>query len=166
MELHLESIHWERRQPDWLAAGVAGFAAGAVLMMLGMFWSHVVEGTPWLNSHRVAAILMGPQAMQSSDFSLGIVLVALFTHYLLGVVFGLALGFVLAGLRFDSSPERALTVGALFGLVLYLLNFHVMSSAFPWFAEIRGWVTLVMHLIFGLTAAALYWKLQRAPRSR
>jgi hypothetical protein len=166
MELRLDSIHWERRETDWLAAAVAGFAAGAILMMLGLFWSHLVEGTPWRNSHRVAAILLGPDALLQSGFSFGIVMTALATHYLLGIGFGLVLGYVLAGLHFEASPQAAMLVGAVFGLALYLLNFFVMSSAFPWFVESRGWATLVMHLVFGVSAAALYWKLQRAPGSR
>lgn len=45
---------------------------------------------------------------------------------------------------------------ALFGLALYLFNFHVMVLAFPWFAEPRGWAAVCAHLVFGGVAAAVY----------
>jgi hypothetical protein len=46
-------------------------------------------------------------------------------------------------------------------VVLYLLNFYGMTRFFPWFAELRGAPTVITHLIFGITAAFLYWKFNR-----
>lgn len=34
MELHMQSHHWERRMPDWLAASVAGLVGGALVIVL------------------------------------------------------------------------------------------------------------------------------------
>lgn len=39
MELHMQSHHWERRMPDWLAASVAGIVGGALVIVLEFFWS-------------------------------------------------------------------------------------------------------------------------------
>jgi hypothetical protein len=52
-------------------------------------------------------------------------------------------------------------VGLVFGVLLYVLSFHVATQAFGWLAELRGWTTLLAHLIFGVTASLLYWKLAR-----
>ena len=62
----------------------------------------------------------------------------------------------------ESSPFarellRMQVLGAVFGLALYLINFYVVTGAFPWFAELRGWSTLITHLIFGVSASLLYW---------
>ena len=61
-------------------------------------------------------------------------------------------------------------IGAVFGLLLYLINFHLLTQVFPWFRELRGWITLTAHLVFGISAALLYWKLARrgveSPRDR
>jgi hypothetical protein len=162
MDLRLHTFHWEHRLPDWPAAAVAGFAAGAVLMMLELFWTALVTGgNQWHSSHLIAAILMGPDALQSSDFSVGIVTVALGTHYALGTGFGLVLGWIIAGFHWERKLGMTLAIGALFGLVLYLLDFQVMTSVFPWMAGLRGWTTLLAHLVFGLAAAIMYWKLNR-----
>jgi hypothetical protein len=52
-------------------------------------------------------------------------------------------------------------IGAAFGVLLYLINFHGATALVPWFAELRGWANLVAHLVFGMTAAILYWQLAR-----
>ena len=34
-------------------------------------------------------------------------------------------------------------------------------AIFPWFAEVRDWITLAAHIVFGVTAAATYKALER-----
>lgn len=167
MELHMHSHRWAQRMPDWPAAAVAGFAAGAILMVLELFWSTLIaDASPWVVSHKIAAIAMGPAALQSTDFSfsLGVVAAALVTHYVLGIVLGLVLAAVIAPFHLDSSLGMVLLTGAVFGLAIYLLNFYGMIRFFPWFADMRGWATLAAHLIFGMAAAAMYWNFERVDR--
>jgi uncharacterized membrane protein len=162
MDLHLPSHHWEHRLPDWAAAAVSGFVAGAALMVVDLLWSALVSGeSPWRTSHLIAAIVLGPNALASSEFGLGVVTAALLTHYALGIAFGLLLAFILAGFHWDSSLGMTALVGAVFGLVLYAVNFHVMTQIFAWFTELRGWPTLAAHLLFGTLAALLYLRLNR-----
>ena len=60
MELHLDGVRrWARREPDWAAAAVSGFAAGAVLMVLELLWAGATGANVWDASHRIAAILVG-----------------------------------------------------------------------------------------------------------
>lgn len=161
MDLHLHSYPRLRR-PDWAAAASAGFTAGAVVMVLELFWSLLAYNTgPWAVSHLIAAIVMGPATLQSSEFSVAVVAVALLAHYALGVVFGLLLAIAITSLSLDSSVGMVSVAGVVFGACLYLLNFHGMTRFFPWFINLRGAETLWMHLIFGVTAALLYWKLNR-----
>jgi ribose/xylose/arabinose/galactoside ABC-type transport system permease subunit len=161
MALYMPSTR-SRRLPDWPAAAVAGLAAGAVLMVLELFWSTLVSGdSPWLASHMIAAIVMGPDVLQTSHFSLYIVAVALAAHYVLGTLFGLLLAAIMVPLHLASHVATVALAGAVFGGALYLLNFYGMVQFFPWFASWRGAATLATHLLFGITAALLYWKLDR-----
>lgn len=161
MDLKLHSYP-RHRLPDWAAAATAGFAAGAVVMVLELFWSTLASGRgPWGVSHMIAAIVMGPAVLQSNDFSLAVVSVALVAHYILGIAFGVILAVIVAPFLRDSNVGLVLLAGAVFGALLYLLNFHGMTHFFPWFADWRGTRALLMHLVFGLTAALLYWKLNR-----
>ena len=152
----------ERRPVDWPAAAVAGFGAGAILMVLDLVWSLAVTGEgPWVAPRMIAAIVMGPEVLASSGFDLGIVVLALLLHYAFGIVGGLVIAAVSAALGLDSRLDLAVLTGAAFGLVLYIVNFHVMVSVYPWFAEIRGWVALLINLVFGIATTMLYWKLER-----
>ncbi|MGA0610683.1 hypothetical protein [Caldimonas sp. KR1-144] len=162
MHMRLQSHQWVHRDPDWVAAGVAGLAAGAVLMVIELLWPALVGGSDsWHAARMIAAIVMGPGPLQSNGFALDVVLVALVTHYALGVLFGIALGFVIAGFRLDSSTGLVLVTGAVFGLALYLINFYGMTRVFTWFAEIRGWPMAINHVLFGMVAAWLYRFLER-----
>jgi hypothetical protein len=164
MELQLHLHRWERHDPDWSAAAVSGFAAGAVLMVLELLWATVESSTgPWRISQLVAALVLGPDTLRSPayDFSTLVVAVALATHYVLGTVFGMLLGFISAGFRYDTSPGMLAIVGVVFGALLYVFSFHGATQVFGWLVELRGWTTLIAHLIFGVTASLLYWKLAR-----
>ena len=169
MELHIHAPAWNRaRTTDWAAAAVAGFAAGAVLMLLELMWAastDILSG-PWRISSLVAALAMGPTALENTGPSFGVLAVALVTHYVLGVVFGLVLGFLIGRLHYEQSAGMMQVLGVVFGAVLYFINFHVMTQFFPWFTELRGWATLIAHLVFGMTASLLYWKLARTGASR
>lgn len=160
MELHMHSHRWEQRMPNWTVAAVSGFAAGAVLMILELLWSTVIMGaSPWAISNMVAAIVLGPDTLQATaDFSLPIVATALVIHYVLGIALGLILAAILMPFHFDSSIGMATLTGAVFGIVVYIFNFYGMSHVFFWFAGMRGVAALLAHVIFGVTAAAMYWK--------
>ncbi|HEX4510125.1 MAG TPA: hypothetical protein VH328_08605 [Burkholderiaceae bacterium] len=171
MELHLHSTshpshHWQRRAPDWIAAAVAGFAAGALVMVVEMLWSAFVQGaSPWTLPRMVAAIGLGPASLGSdSGFNAPVLGTALAIHYALGIVFALVLAVIIAPFRLDSSVGLALLVGAVFGVALYLFDFYGMARAFTWFEQVRGGGMLMLHVIYGLAAAALYCKLERRER--
>lgn len=163
MDLHLNLPGWREHAPDWTAAAVAGFAAGAVLMVIELAWvaMFAAEG-PWRSSHLVAAIVMGQQTAFTSEFNLLVVSVALLTHYALGIVFGLVLAAVVALTHREDSVASVEAIGIAFGALLYFVNFHGMTVWMPWFIEMRGWATFLAHLAFGLAAALLYWKLRRS----
>lgn len=73
----------------------------------------------------------------------------------------MTLGYILAGFRYDTTVMAMLLIGAAFGVLLYLINFFVLTQVFSWFKELRGWTTLAAHLVFGISTALLYWKLAR-----
>lgn len=163
MDMQLHSASWRRHAPDWVAAAVSGFAAGALLMVLELAWvaMFAAEG-PWRSSHLVAAIALGPETAFTSEFNLTVVLVALLIHYALGIAFGLGLAVVVALLHREDSVLSVEVVGLAFGALVYFTNFHALTFLMPWFIEMRGWATLMAHLALGLVAAVLYWKLRRA----
>jgi hypothetical protein len=166
MELDHRSMTLDRRTPDWAVGLVSGLAAGAVLMVLDLLWSVVVEsGGPWRTSHMIAPIFTGADAAQLTEykFSWGVVAIALAVHYALGMLFGLVLAAVMTPLHLDVTPAKAIVAGIVAGAILYVVNFHLLTQMFPWLAELRGWPSIAANLLFGATAALLYCKLGRIP---
>src|SRR4051812_47602290 len=97
MELHMHSHRWGARQPDWAAAAVAGFGAGGILMVLELAWTaFIAQGDPWLATRMVAAMVLGWDALQTTGYSLAVVVAALVVHYVLGIAFGVLLAAVIA----------------------------------------------------------------------
>ncbi|ALX16510.1 sodium:proline symporter [Burkholderia cepacia JBK9] len=100
-----------------------------------------------------AAIVMGRRVLGSAGgFDPLIMGVATLVHAALSLVYAAALARLVHGL----SLRAALLAGGAFGLVLYGVNLYAFTARFPWFIPVRGAITLVAHLVFGITAAAVY----------
>lgn len=162
MELPLHSRKLAENAPDWAAAAISGFVAGALLMVMEMLWAtDVTDATPWTMSHMIAAVIIGPDTAQAHHFDIGVVAIALATHYILGMAYGIMLAIVLAELRIDVRIGQSLAIGALFGMLVYLVNFYGMTAFFPWFIEARGLPAFMAHVLFGMASAFFYCKLER-----
>ncbi len=136
------------------AAVVAGLIAGAVFMMLEMILvPMIMGGTPWAPPRMIAAIAMGPDVLPPpATFDLGIVIVAMMVHFALSIVLALLFALLAKGRPMGTT----IMIGAVFGLVVYLVAFYVMTAFFPWFAEARNWLSLLLHVIFGAVLGWVY----------
>ncbi|KVW16866.1 sodium:proline symporter [Burkholderia cepacia] len=100
-----------------------------------------------------AAIVMGRRVLDVSDgFDPLVMAVATFVHLVLSLVYAAVLAKTIRTL----SLAAALLAGGAFGLILYGVNLYAFTAIFPWFVPVRGAITLVAHLVFGITAAAAY----------
>lgn len=139
---------------DAKAAVWAGVIAGIVFVLLEMLMLPMfLGGSAWGPPRMIAAIAMGSDVLAPpATFDAVIFLVAVVIHLVLSI----ALGFVFALLAKGRTIGTAILVGVVFGLVIYLFNFYVMTAVFPWFAEARNWVTIVAHLVFGIVLGWSY----------
>lgn len=162
----MDVVHTHRlsyRKPDWKAGLYAGLIAGVVFLVLEMLLVPLfMGGSPWGPPRMIAAIVMGREVLPPPEtFEAGILLGALVLHFALAIVFGLLLAVIISLFNFDSSAGLTFAVGAVFGLLLYYVNFYGMTAFFPWFAEARNWLSLVLHMLFGVAAAESYFQLEK-----
>lgn len=137
---------------DWAAAGWAGVVAGLTMILLETLLSALFNG-PDDPVRSIAAIALGDSVLPPlSPLTAIVFLAAMGVHLPLSLIYARALAVLSHGLR----PAPAAAVGASFGAVLYALNYYALSTAFPWFAQARGWIALTAHLAFGVTAAVSY----------
>lgn len=165
MELQAQQSHrWESRMPDWPAAAVAGLVAGAIAMVIDLLWTALVQGgNPWQTSHQVAALLLGPELLagDTQSFKLHIVGLALLIHYALGVAFGCLVAYVATSYHYEGDLPIIEAIGGFLGLMLFFINFYALQPLFPWVQEMRSGAYLIEHIVFGVVAAMVYWKLAR-----
>jgi uncharacterized membrane protein YagU involved in acid resistance len=139
---------------NWKAAIIAGIVAGAIFMILEMILVPLVGGgSPWGPPRMIAAIGMGKEVLPPpGDFALMPVMVAMVIHFILSIIFAVILAFIIQ--RF--SLGLAILIGAIFGLLLYFINFYGFTAFFPWFAMARNAISIFSHIVFGAAAAWIY----------
>lgn len=148
---------------DWSAAVWAGIISGAVFVMLEMLMVPMfLDGSPWGPPRMIAAIVLGRDVLPMPEgppptFDAGVLMAAMVVHFALSVAYAVALALAISRM----STGAAIGAGAVFGLVLYLINFYVLTAVFPWFAMARNWVSIVVHVLFGVIAAAAYKALEK-----
>ena len=125
---------------DWSSAIWSGIIAGAVFMMLEMVMVPLfIGGSPWGPPRMIAAIGMGKGVLPPPDtFALVPMMVAMAIHFMLAIV----LAVVLALFVNRVGLGMAALAGAVFGLVVYLINFYGFTALFPWFEMARNWVSI------------------------
>lgn len=142
---------------DWLAAALAGVAAGVVAtaaqMVLWWSASYPLPDTLLRDSRLAAAIVLGNAVLPPPvSFDWTVMLIATLVHFALSAVYGL-----LGAPLFAKLPRLGgVLAGTALGLALYGINMYGFTALFPWFETSRDWITATAHAIFGATAALGY----------
>lgn len=135
-------------------AGVlAAIVATAVQLLLWRAYAFPLPAALFRDARLAAAIVLGRSVLPPpATFDWRIMLVATGVHFTLSIVYA----FVLAAAIGRLAAREAIATGALFGLVLYVVNMYAFTWLFPWFAITRDGITAVAHVAFGITAGATY----------
>jgi hypothetical protein len=141
----------------WLSIILAGIVAGVVSTLIQMLlWLIFTDGLPaflYRDARLTAAVLLGTSVLPPpATFDVGVMLTATLIHFGLSIIFAAVLAWIDAYLQ--AVPVFLLGIG--FGTALYLVNLYGFTVIFPWFAQTRGWITLIAHGAFGLTAIMVY----------
>ena len=146
-----------KRITRWGKGAYAGIIAGALFLTLEMFLIKVLGGGHLWDPVRLSAsIAMGNGAVASErPITSDILFVGLLVHFLLSIWYAVLLGILIHKLK----PSLAVMGGAGFGLLMYLFHFYVLAGIYPWVVDFRGGIALVTHLIFGMSVAWIYSRL-------
>lgn len=134
---------------DTKAAIWSGIIAGLVFVMAEMILiATVAGGSPWGPPRMMAAIVMGTDVLPPpATFDVVITMIGMMIHFVLSIVLAFILGFAIS--RWRLGTGKAILLGIVFGLIVYLVNFYIFTGLFPWFSNARNAITLVSHLLFG-----------------
>jgi hypothetical protein len=145
------------RQSYWHAMIWAGVIAGTLATLVQvLLWLIFTEDFPAIlfrDARLTAALLLGRSVLPPpATFDAGIMLAATLVHFSLSILYAAMLAPF--AVRLGSVP--ALLSGAVFGAALYIVNLYGFTAIFSWFAQARGWITLVAHVMFGVTIISAY----------
>jgi hypothetical protein len=129
-----------------IPAAIAGLIAGAVMLI-------VPHASPWEGLTTFTPAVIG-RVLPMSWGVPGAGVVAL--HLALSVIYGFIISLVVINIH----ELRAVFIGGLVGLGLYLINFGIVSA---WLPALRGneVSVIITHGVFGLIAAGAYRGLLR-----
>lgn len=135
-----------------LAAGIgAGVIATVIQLVLWWLTAMPIPETLFRDARLTAAMVLGSGVLPPpSTAQWDILLVATLIHFALSFGYALAPSHLASRLR----PGPALLAGAVYGLTIYVVNMYGFTALFPWFTVARDWVTLVTHIVFGVTLMA------------
>ncbi len=112
-------------------------------------------GSPWGPPRMIGAMLLGPDVLPPpASFDLGVFLVAMMIHFILSLILAVPLAWAISHWRWGLGAS--IGAGAVYGLIIYLVNFYVLTALFPWFASARTPITLGAHIAFGLVLGWTY----------
>lgn len=141
----------------WAAFGAAVGSTVIELLLWSIAGDDAVRNL-FRDARLTAAIVLGRSVLgTSTGFDPIVMGVATLVHAALSLAYAAVLAMVVRNM----SLGAALLAGGVFGLILYGVNLHAFTAIFPWFIAVRGAITLVAHLVFGVTAAAVYHVVKR-----
>lgn len=144
---------------SWSAAIGAGIVAGVVATgaQVILWWSFTdaLPGILFRDARLAAAILMGPEVLPPpATFDWQVMAAATFIHFAISIAYGLILAWLIS--RFDMGIGCSLLAGSIYGVTLYVMNMYGVTFIFPWFSAARDWITVVAHVVFGISLAWTY----------
>jgi hypothetical protein len=152
----------EDRDFNWAAAGWAGLVAGTLYIVLDSVLITLFTGGASSDVVRQIAEIALHQAAPPprTAYTALVFFAAMVVHLPLSLIYARGIAAVVQGM----DPVRASFFGAGLGAGLYGVNYYLFVRLFPWFADGRGWITLLSHVVFGTAAAWIYVEL--TPRAR
>jgi hypothetical protein len=142
----------------------SGLLAGAMFAAAQVI-AAVTTGDPAVIAfRRSASVLLGPAALTTTPTAIAIV-VGLIAHAYLSTMYGLSYGIYNSALSAPTrrSPHRQAAIGALYGVVLWLVNLQLFARiVFPWLLAIPQPLQVFLHAVcFGLPLGLRYATAER-----
>lgn len=122
-------------------------------VLLWLIFTDDFPGVLFRDARLTAALVLGQSVLPpQATFDAGMMFVATLVHFALSIAFAA----LLSPFAIRLNNVAALLAGAVFGVVLYIVNLYGFTALFPWFVQARGWITLVAHAVFGISAVAVF----------
>ncbi len=151
-----KSLNWRAVIAAGMIAGIV--ATGVQIVLWGLFLDDALPWNLYRDARFTAAMLMGPEVLPPpSTLDWTVMAVATSIPFMLSIAHSLVLACLISRLGMMLS----LTMGLIYGLGIYVVNMYGVTFIFAWCSEVRDWITVATHAVFGLSLAGTYKMLVR-----
>lgn len=153
--------------PDVVGLGgaVAGFLAGAVMVLLSPILSWLNGISLWEPPRLIAATVLGPAALTGTGFAIQPVLIGLIVHMITSVVLGIIFGIVLNRvLHLTTDFGLPIYVGLSYGLIVFFVAYFILLPFLnPMLRENYIPSLVAQNVVFGMCLGIFYTLLRPVP---
>lgn len=136
----------------------AALTAGMIFLVLEFIFAPLFLGqSSWTFLNKAGEMVMGAKGLTPGSFDYSVIFVGLIIHFTLSLIFAM----ILVPMIISQNRFYSLIISSVFAFSLYIFNYYLLSSSFPWFIESRNWLSLLCHLSFGWTVSLLISKSKR-----
>jgi hypothetical protein len=152
---------WNRRRhiPDVIGLGgaVAGFLAGAVMVLLSPILSLLTGIDVWEPPKIIAATVYGPSVMDTTGFVAGPVITGTLIHFAISIVLGAIFGIVCHRL-FHLTTDFGLPalIGLCYGLMIFFVAYFIIPMINPTVVEYGMAPVIAQNMAFGICLGMFY----------
>ena len=145
-----------RQLVDWSAAVWAGLASGVIFFLLNVFITpFAIGGNAWVIVRLFASVTMGEEILAPpATFHLSALIAAFLTNMIISLLLALLIAYVIH----RGGLITGILGGAVLGLAIYGINFYTVTYKFPWLFVLRGWMSIVNHVLFGAMAGGMAYR--------
>ena len=149
----------------WRAAVLSSLLGGVAFLVLQMTLVPLLTSSGPLAPLRwTASLVLGARAL-AGPFDATTLAVGLAVHAVLSIVYGVLLvGVVHRWFAEKSGP--GVIAGAMYGFLLYIVNFGLLVAVFPQFSGAPAGAGVLSHIAFGVLTVAIYQALLRTRDAR
>ncbi len=119
---------------SWAKTGmVGGLLAGLAFAVFEMIVAAIVAGQLFGPFRMISATVLGQQALSPQVSLATAIMVGTLVHLVYSVVAGAVFALIVAAVTaFHRTPGALVSIGGIYGLLMWLVNFYLIAPAFGW----------------------------------
>ncbi|HEX6290137.1 MAG TPA: hypothetical protein VFZ66_13150 [Herpetosiphonaceae bacterium] len=152
--------------PDVVGLGgaVAGFLAGAVMVLISPILSLLTGISVWEPPKIIAATVYGPSVMSTPGFEVGPVLTGTIIHFAISIVLGAIFGIVTHRmLHMTTDFGLPALIGLIYGLIIFFIAYFIIPLVNPVVTDYGMAPVIAQNIAFGICLGIFYSLVRHHP---
>jgi hypothetical protein len=148
---------WDLPDVIGLGGAVAGFLAGAVMVLLSPILSWLTGISLWEPPKIIAATVYGSSVVSNPGFEAGPVIMGTLIHFVISIVLGAIFGIIMHRM-FHLTTDFGLPalIGLCYGLIIFFIAYFIAPLVNPVVNQYGMGAVIAQNLAFGICLGVFY----------